>query len=221
MIQVRTDKCAGVVLKGRPTSPCCLPLLPACPLLAGALFLASPPGPRCSPSLFRTLLQKELSPFFVMDPRRKQGLLAWTLTQLGCFTLLMVGEKPQSCAKLQSPSPPLLKAWPRHILCVRLVRITRPHQCSHSSPQCPPPGPLDATSLDALYLPTLCTPTMPPAASPVPSPTRSVRKPLAVCTEATRGSQATMGSGRGLARGHESHLGQPLFLRGSRPDVGR
>lgn len=158
----------------RPTSPCCLPLLPACPLLAGALFLASPPGPRCSPSLFRTLLQKELSPFFVMDPRRKQGLLAWTLTQLGCFTLLMVGEKPQSCAKLQSPSPPLLKAWPRHILCVRLVRITRPHQCSHSSPQCPPPGPLDATSLDALYLPTLCTPTMPPAASPVPSPTRSV-----------------------------------------------
>ena len=91
----------------RPPAPGSVPLLPACPLLAGALFLASPPGPRCSPSLFRTLLQKELSPFFVMDPRRKQGLLAWTLTQLGCFTLLMVGEKPQSCAKLQSPSPPL------------------------------------------------------------------------------------------------------------------
>ena len=92
----------------RPASSCCLLTPPACPFLAGALFLTSPPGPRCSPCLFRTLLQKELLPFFVMDPRRKQGLLAWTLTQVGLFTLPTVGEKPQRCAGLVTQSCPTL-----------------------------------------------------------------------------------------------------------------
>ena len=48
------------------------------------------------------------------------------------------------------------------------------------------------------------------------------RKPLAVRTEATRGSQATTAGGRGLARGHKSRLGQPLCLSaGPRPRRGQ
>lgn len=70
---------------------------------------------------------------------------------------------------MQSSSPPLLEAC--HVPSLRVVeRIRRPHQCSHPSPRFPLSGPPDATSLEALYLPMLCTSVVLPVASPAVSP---------------------------------------------------